>query len=230
MEVADRHQFTQYELREINHCRVYLQVITVSDIIDASGMRILPTAIKGIRDAQHPSSLHWPEWHRPTSWTAWSRLLQLISTSGCLPQELGSWIAPSHQQWQWFHDTSQDVVYHMQSSDQWVRYTRAHVTKVTRRSRTLYSTPTSCSAPTPLQLLFPTTEVVQPNQSIRSFPSSSPMTTKVPTTLHTLWNPAQVPPELLDTPSFNQRLIGLTPLLPLNVPKLLVLLSRIQSF
>jgi hypothetical protein len=37
------------------------------------------------------------------------------------------------------------------------------------------------------------------------------MTTQVPTTLHTLWNPTQVPPELSDTPSFYQHLIGPNP-------------------
>ena len=118
MELSLQFWFDVCQLQEINSCRVYLQVITVSDVTDASGLCLLPSAMNGHRDSTCPSHLLWPVWQRPTTWTSWRRLLNHISTRGRLLQELGEWVASPHQQWQWYHDTSQDVVYH-HAIDQW---------------------------------------------------------------------------------------------------------------
>jgi hypothetical protein len=205
MEVALSYQFNHHQLREINSCRVYLQVITISDITDAAGIRILPSAFLGHRDPSRPSSLHWPAWQRPSSWTSWRRLLQHISTRGRLLQELGQWLTPSHQEWQWFHDTSQDVVYRQITPDRWEHFNPLRSRHVTRRSQTLYATPIQCQAPDSLSLLYPTTVV-----SIRSIPGYYPFAEQS-VTAQSLWNPAHIPPELSNTPSFYQRLIGSNP-------------------
>ncbi len=71
MDLEVRLNFDSHQLREINSCRMYLQVITLSDITDAKGIRLLPTSLPGVQDIYRKSSLHWPEWQHPTSWTNW---------------------------------------------------------------------------------------------------------------------------------------------------------------
>jgi len=210
MEVALLYRFNRHQLWEINSCRVYLQVITISDIMDAAGIRILPSAFLGHRDPSRSSSLHWPAWQRPSGWSSWHSLLQHISTRGRLLQELGQWLAPSHQKWQWFHDTSQDVVYRQITPDRWERFNPLRGRRVTRRSQTLYATPIQCQAPDSLSLLYPTTVVSHTDGSIRSIPGYYPFAEQS-VTAQSLWNPAHIPPELSNTPSFYQRLIGSNP-------------------
>jgi hypothetical protein len=89
MELAFLHNFSPQQLREINSCRLYLQVITVSDIVNAQGTCILQSAIKGERESSRVSSLHWPNWQRPSSWNSWRRLLHHISIRGRLVQGCG---------------------------------------------------------------------------------------------------------------------------------------------
>jgi len=95
MDLAVKYNFTTNQLKEINHCRVYLQVLTVStDVSDAQGLRLLPAAINGDKALIRTRRLHWPAWQRPTSWGSWRQLLHHISARGRLLQELGPWVAP----------------------------------------------------------------------------------------------------------------------------------------
>jgi len=110
---------------------------------------------------------------------------------------VGPWIAPTHQRWQWYHDISQDVVYHTQSPDQWVKYSPIPGPRVTRRSRTHYSSPLLCSPPDSLQVLYPTTVVPSSNGTIRSLPGISHLCTSAPSAVSTLWHPDQVPPRTI---------------------------------
>jgi hypothetical protein len=52
MDVAISFNMAVAQLQEINYCRVYLQVITISDITDAAGVRLLPSAVQGQREPQ----------------------------------------------------------------------------------------------------------------------------------------------------------------------------------
>ncbi len=212
MDVAIQYNFTTQQLKEINYCRVYLQVILLSDIVNAGGGRILPSAFEGIFDETRVSNLHWPIWQHPTSWTSWKCLLTHLSTRGRLYQDLGSWIAPTHRVWQWYYDASQDVVYHCTpQSSSWKRYSPTHSGRVTRRSCTLYSFIQWCDPPDYPGLLFPTTVVPSTNQGIRSIPSASSLVTSSSSPDLQLWSPEQIPPELANTPVFFQRLLGPEP-------------------
>jgi len=211
MDVAICFPFTSKQLQEINSCRLFLQVLTISDIADAQGIRLLKSAYLGFREDSRPSSLHWPSWQRPTTWTAWRLFLQHISNGGRLLRELGKWVQPSHQQWQWYYDASQDVVYHVQAEDSWVKYSPAPSQRSTRRSSTVYTSPIVSSPHTFPQLLFPTTVTFITSTTIRSIHSAYNFAERVHKVSPSIWEPTQIPPELSDTPIFYQRIIGPTP-------------------
>jgi hypothetical protein len=68
--------FSHTQLRQINTCRLYLQVLALSDILKADGRHILTSTMKGIRDTQHSSTLLWPNSRRPQEWQAWILFLK----------------------------------------------------------------------------------------------------------------------------------------------------------
>jgi ribonuclease HI len=208
---------------------LYLQAITVSDIVNAQGTCILQSAIEGEREPSRVSSLHWPKWQRPSSWNSWKRLLHHISTRGRLVQKLGDWVSSTHQEWQWYYEASQDAVYHQRPSRQWVKYTRVKQLRLTRRSRTLYTSPQDYSPPSFMSLLFPTSVVSVSENTIHSLPSSSPMFSKNQVGDTSLWSPDQVPPALEGTPTFYQQILGPTPPTSLQCAELAEALRQDQE-
>ncbi len=89
MDLAIQYNFTASDIKQINLCRIYLQVLMLSDITTANGHRILPCILQGHRDVHRASNLEWPRSERPQNWSAWSRLLQHFRTGGRLSQPLG---------------------------------------------------------------------------------------------------------------------------------------------
>jgi len=61
------------ELAILNHCKLYLQALTLSDIVAANGQYILPGALDGIQSKTRISHLQWPVQARPTpgNWSKW---------------------------------------------------------------------------------------------------------------------------------------------------------------
>jgi hypothetical protein len=60
MEVALGLNIHHSTLNEINQCRIFLQVITVSDIVTANGKSILLEVLEGTDIQYRASSLSWP--------------------------------------------------------------------------------------------------------------------------------------------------------------------------
>jgi hypothetical protein len=85
----------------LNRCRLYLQVITLSNFTTADGLIILPEVKQGIRIEDRPSTLQWPTQDDPpqSEWRIWRQCLQSFEHKGKPLQPLGQWIAPSHQHW-----------------------------------------------------------------------------------------------------------------------------------
>jgi hypothetical protein len=52
--------FRPVEIREINRCRLYLQVFFTSDITDNSGKNLEPWVLKGQIQSTHKSTWEWP--------------------------------------------------------------------------------------------------------------------------------------------------------------------------
>jgi hypothetical protein len=80
MSLAITSTYTKGELRQLNMCRIYLRVISVSDMTDFDGTRIKQSSYDGTRNHTHPT-IRWPNQQRPTKrgWCVWQRCLLSIS-------------------------------------------------------------------------------------------------------------------------------------------------------
>ncbi len=114
MDVVLQFNFSPKSLLQINLYRLYLQVLTISDIVSADGITRLPTTAKGEQAPHRVSSLYWPQQQRPpaAAWAQWNLFLSHISTRGQLHQCLGDWVAQPHQQWEWFYGKGLQYVFH----------------------------------------------------------------------------------------------------------------------
>jgi hypothetical protein len=109
MELFQLHNFSSTQLRHLNHCRLFLQVLTLSDITSADGKHILSSAKNGMLALERPSMLHWPRQESPPdfAWDLWRLVLSHVSTQSKLNRQLGAWLSTPHQYWQWYIDPSQ---------------------------------------------------------------------------------------------------------------------------
>ena len=102
--VEAKFSFTQ--LDAINRCRVYLQVLTVSEITTADGEFIAEKAWAGIRDTTVTSRYNWPRQQKPPlrDWRIWQSALTVcyLSLGKRLSQPLGVWLT-TEAQWNWFY-------------------------------------------------------------------------------------------------------------------------------
>jgi len=72
--------FTADQLKQINRCRMYLNVLTISDILMANGRYILKDALDGHQIQERRSTLNWLCSIRPHNWSSWKRLLLHLSS------------------------------------------------------------------------------------------------------------------------------------------------------
>jgi hypothetical protein len=85
MDSTKSNYFTKTELKSINACRIYLQVITISKITNEEGTQILPSVLHGKVDQNNvpalwkktKSRLKWPRQPYPSvpSWKLWKKYL-----------------------------------------------------------------------------------------------------------------------------------------------------------
>ena len=108
-------------------CRLYLKADTISDITDATGTRILDSALRCRALIQGTNRL-WPKQVRPTNTTPWHSFIKTLCTkkTGILDIPLGKWLqSPLHRQWSAFHDSADNSVTFKSRS---IWYTTKHVT------------------------------------------------------------------------------------------------------
>ena len=100
-------------LEILNHCRMYLKVITLSDIVTANGLSILPEVKLGCCRETRISTLQWPNQGRPapSDWMLWKAHLDSLEQHGRLCTPLGLWVGASHQVWQHFIDVHTNRLY-----------------------------------------------------------------------------------------------------------------------
>ena len=109
--------FRSWELRRLNLCRLYLQVVTTSDIVTADGETITQAAWEGTADncAARPS-IEWPNQGRPgpSDWLRWQAALTKtlrLSANRRLGEPIGIW-NDKDSDWRWFYDPSSERLYH----------------------------------------------------------------------------------------------------------------------
>jgi hypothetical protein len=115
MEDAMSGNFTDSEIRDINRCRVFLQVECLSDVCTADGLTTDP----GLQ-AQPPmvvsqSAIKWPRQGipGPRSWATWRIFIKTYtrdSTNNRLRQTLGPWTRPDLRKWPTYYDSSSQML------------------------------------------------------------------------------------------------------------------------
>jgi hypothetical protein len=211
MDMALTFQLDNYQLRCINTCRLYLQVVTASEITTAHGDKILPSAMSGERCQDHPSNLFWPTVPRPPNsfWQIWRLFLQFFTRGRKLMTPLGEWINHPHRQWKWYQ-TSDTVVWDKISDTEWYQYQAIpHTFRSTRHTVLHYST--GVPAPPPLCQLYPATIELKTANYFTVSVSLTRFTTTEPNPPPELWQHVTVPAPLADTPAFYQHLINMPP-------------------
>jgi hypothetical protein len=85
-------KFTTIELKQINQCRIYHQVLTVADIATADGKSIDPQYFLPETYVDRRSKLKWPTQGLPSqqAWKEWYRALKFLTEKGKLKQTLGN--------------------------------------------------------------------------------------------------------------------------------------------
>ncbi len=214
MDLALQFNFEVQQLYCINLCRLYLQVITVSDISTAKGDQLLQSAQEGRRNDQCVSTLEWPTIPMPPSshWSHWRTFLQHLSSGKKLTQPLGQWIASPHYKWRWFVDELQTLWENQHETQSWLRYSCLSTRRrLTRRSALVFREGTvSCESPQMAQLL-PITVTHRPDGTFSYVASPSPLVTHSPAKPTDFWSNVEVPQALSNTPAFYQHLLNSPP-------------------
>jgi len=212
MDLALTFNLDSYQLRCINTCRLYLQVITVSDITTARGDKLLPCIPVGEKDPHHTSVLLWPNIPRPPQsfWNIWYTFLQFFTRGRKLMTSLGQWTMIPHQAWEWFSDIHH-TVWERIDDDTWKKYTAiAPTRRQTRHSHRKYITGVIVPPPEK-DLLYPATIESQHSDYFTVSISPTPFREPDPPTIPDLWRHAPPPAALENTPPFFQHLISTPP-------------------
>ena len=96
---------TEDEILIINRCRLYLQIVTLSDICCSDGLRIDHDIYVGERNEDRKSRWIWPEQARPNTkeWETWKRTIDIIIQPYLQKIGwLGKWTEKSHQEYKWW--------------------------------------------------------------------------------------------------------------------------------
>ena len=221
MDLALTFNLDDSQLRSINICRLFLQAITVSDLVTAKGDKLLPSVLSGEKELNRVSHLDWPVIPRPPSscWRTWRLFLQYFSRGKILHTSLGRWVGTPHFEWRWFRDSHEIVWEYSLETTQWFTYTaELSPLRRTRQTTCLYKEAVPSDVP-PFGVLYPVTVVPAAAGYFSIISSSSPFVTPQETPPPNLWQHATIPEALDNTPPFFQHLIS-TPLTALECREL----------
>ncbi len=115
------------QLKILNDCRMFLKVITLSDITTSCGTRLKPSVVEG---TYMGGSLHQVDWPRkPRSlpqkyWNQWKEALETCfllpyTTNRLLRQPLGRWTMNPTNSWSWFYDPDSNKIFHKEGLMCW---------------------------------------------------------------------------------------------------------------
>jgi hypothetical protein len=125
MEVFANKNFTGKEMKDINRCRMYLQVFYLSDVTAIAGHHIEAWVIKGKRDNMMSSKWEWPIQQRPptAAWKVWNKAIEEAFTEEeDITHQLGEWYDEGgHQQTEWHLDAREGTLYRCKDG-KWERH------------------------------------------------------------------------------------------------------------
>jgi hypothetical protein len=104
-------RFSGKELQQINYCRIYLQVLFMSDIANVKGTEVEERARKGKRQSGRKSEWEWPVQQRPVSWKAWKDAIEYLAPDNQVSPTLGEWNKSHHQVMEWYVDCISNTLY-----------------------------------------------------------------------------------------------------------------------
>jgi hypothetical protein len=138
-----KHGATTHQLERLNRCRLYLQVLNISELVSGDGKSLLRhyyEGEKGLGTQQY----HCPNQNRPSTadWNIWKEWLNLLITtpnSLKLRQPSLGLQNGNGKQWQWRYDPQTDTLFH-KPKQEITAYDRARMSE-RRQRRTGYTTP-----------------------------------------------------------------------------------------
>jgi hypothetical protein len=155
-------------LKRLNACHIFLQVITLADLTDRSGIHILPCSLQGIRRNERRSYYTWPHQIRPSSkaWRTWCKTIctqfWTTSASNRLRRPLGicQHNGPLHQKWTFFVDLSSNHLFQrLAATGTFLQFLPAHSPRVFHsKARITFSCP---SSPVPVTVAHWTSQFIE---------------------------------------------------------------------
>jgi hypothetical protein len=108
--------FKPWEIKFSNYCRLFLQVLSFSDMYNMQGNALAVGIYDGYQSvSQSRSVLLEPLQERPSkvTWSLWRRFLRSITANGCWVEPLGPWYngLSTHCRWPSYFVPSRDMLY-----------------------------------------------------------------------------------------------------------------------
>jgi hypothetical protein len=119
-------RFTNKELKEINYCRIYLQVFLLSDITNIQGNKITAWSGRGQKQSGRQSTWDWSIQQRPIAWKAWKSALEYLALGGDIGEPLGERKSYHRQIVEWYLDASSSALYH-HAEGVWTRHDATNI-------------------------------------------------------------------------------------------------------
>jgi len=134
--------YTIEKLKTLNKCRKYLEIMTLSDIVTASGLQISSDAIEGKRNKYRTSSYKWQNNHRPylQSWSIWEESIRETFCANNDSNLLREPLLDFHfvpENWKWYYSASNDCMLY-KDGNVYRRYKRYKKHQYTRLSYSWY--------------------------------------------------------------------------------------------
>lgn len=135
-------EVTLYQLAACNRCRLYLQVVTMSEILNGDGRTLRKCFFQGWNDQKVMNLYKWPYQGKPSRYdfNIWkiclSRILQ-VQSNGTTNVQLGNWKEWTQDLlWTWHYSPSRQEIYEYRSHNRWKTYFTTN--SVTRNTSGLY--------------------------------------------------------------------------------------------
>jgi hypothetical protein len=150
MEYFISRQFSPRQLSRLNLCRLYLQVISLSDMVSADGKCIIGPVLEGKKLMDRRSNLNWPEQGCPSKsdWRLWASALQPLHSNTKLIKPINMGSRSDHQSWFWYLDTGNRLL--QKIDDSWVSFDslprQRRSTRINRYNY-YYNRPQPCPSP-----------------------------------------------------------------------------------